>query len=819
MAAPGAGRAVSGAAGVRGVEGLAADVRFAGRALRRNPGFAAAVVAVLGLGIGASAAVFRVVDAVLIAQLPYPRAAQLVQIVERNSPTNTWALSTADYLGIRDQQRSFDAFGVVQRGEAALSGAGAPEQVPVGRATAGFFAALGVRPEAGRLLEAADEAPGAPPVVVVSHRFADRALGGAPAAVGRSVTIDGVSHTVVGVLAAGVDALAGVPAAAWPALQPRPPTRRGPFWLRGVGRLRPGVDLAEARRDLAAISLRLLPLYGDWHDSTSRLTPVPLRAAIVGKADRAVTLFAVAVALVLLVAIANVATLLLVRATSRQHELWVRAALGASRGRLGRLMVVECALLSSLAGLAALAIAAAGLRAVGVVAPALPRLAEVTFDARVVLFVVAASAASGVLVGLPAVAAVLAGRVAAAGTRPDDLRSGAGRRTNLTRGALVVAEFALALPLLLGAGLLLNSFLRLEQVNPGFEPAGLVSLGLSLPAARYPDYAATQAFFRRLEADVARVPGVGAVGLADALPPDNGGNTDNFNLVDRPVPPGSAEPVAPWLAATASYFRTLGVPLLEGRMFAPGDSGDAPPVVVVSRTWARHYYPRESAVGKQLVEGGCYSCPRTTIVGVVGDVKYVGVAGPGEALYVPLTQSNTRRINVVVRTGAPSGAALRALRETVAALDPALPAVETTLQERLDASLADPRRWTAVLGAFAASAALLAALGIFGLMSFVVRQRRREMGVRLALGAEPGALTRLIVGRGMRYVGLGTAIGFALCVFEGRWVGPLLFGVRVVDPLTIAATAALLLAVAGLACWVPGLAAARISPVEVLREQ
>jgi len=810
---------VSGPAGARPIEALAADVRFAVRALRRNPGFTAAVVGVLGLGIGASAAVFRVVDAVLIAQLPYPHAAQLIQIVERNSPTNTWALSTADYVAIRDQQRSFDAFGVVQRGEAALSGAGAPEQVPVGRATAGFFTALGVRPDAGRLLEAADEAPGAPPVVVVSHRFADRALGGAPAAIGRAVTIDGVSHTVVGVLAAGVDALAGVPAAAWPALQPRPPTRRGPFWLRGVARLRPGVDLAVAQRDLTAISLRLLPLYGDWHDSTSRLTPVPLREAIVGKADRAVTLFAVAVALVLLVAIANVATLLLVRATSRQHELWVRAALGASRGRLGRLMVVECALLAGLAGVAALAIAAAGLRAVGVVAPALPRLAEVTFDARVVLFVVAASLASGVLVGLPSVAAVLAGRVTAAGTRPDDLRSGAGRRTNLTRGALVVAEFALALPLLLGAGLLLNSFLRLERVNPGFEPAGLVSVGVSLPAARYPDYAAAQAFFRRLEEDVARAPGVGAVGLADALPPDNGGNTDNFNLVDRPVPPGSAEPVAPWLAATASYFETLGVPLLEGRMFTVGDSGDAPPVVVVSRTWARHYYPRESAVGKQLVEGGCYSCPRTTIVGVVGDVKYVGVAGPGEAFYVPLTQSNTRRINVVVRTGAPSGAVLRALRETVAALDPGLPVVETTLQERLDASLADPRRWTAVLGAFAGSAALLAALGIFGLMSFVVRQRRREMGVRLALGAEPGALTRLIVGRGMRYVALGTAIGFALCLFEGRWVGPLLFGVGVVDPVTIAATAALLLAVAWLACWVPGLAAARISPVEVLREQ
>ena len=260
--------------GARLLDELATDARFALRALRHNPAFTVAVVAVLGLGIGASAAVYRVVDALLLSDLPYPQAGRLIQIVERNSPTNTWAISTADFDAIRDQQRSFDAFGAVQRGQAALSGAGAPQRVPVGRVTAGFFAALAVAPERGRLVEARDESPGAPAVVVVSHHFAEEALGGPAAAIGRTLTIDGVSSEVVGVLPAGMETLAGVPAVAWPALQPPAPTRRGPFWLRGLARLKTGVTPDDARRDLAAISRRLLPLYSDWHDSTDRKSVV-----------------------------------------------------------------------------------------------------------------------------------------------------------------------------------------------------------------------------------------------------------------------------------------------------------------------------------------------------------------------------------------------------------------------------------------------------------------------------------------------------------------------------------------------------------------
>jgi putative ABC transport system permease protein len=803
------------ARGVRPLEELSADARFALRALGRNPLFAAAAVAVLALGIGAAGAAFRVADALLLSELPYPHAERLVQIVERNSPTNVWALSTADAEAIRERQHSFDAFGVVQRGEAAVAGAGAPERLPVGRATAGFFAALGVRAERGRLVEARDEAPGAPPVVVVSHRFAGRALGGVAAAVGRTVTLDGVSHEVIGVLPPGLERLAGVPADAWPALRLPAPVRRGPFWLRGVARMRPGVALSAARRDLAAVSRGMLPLYADWHDSTARLTPLPLRAAVVGDAAGPVRLFALAVALVLLVAVANVATLLLVRVTARGRELRVRAALGASRRRLARLVATECALLAALAGAVALGVAALGLGGVRLLAPDLPRLTEVAFDGRLVGFVAIATAVCGALVGAPPVVAALA-EGASAAVPADERRAGSTRRTGRLRGWLVIAEFALALPLLLGAGLLLNSLLRLERVDPGFRPTGLVGIRVSLPRARYPDFAAVQAFDRRLEQRVAQAPGVVAAGLTSSLPPDNGGSTNNFNLVDHPVPAGAAEPVSPWMAATASYFRTLAVPLLDGRLFTEGDSDAAPPVIVVSRSWAAHYFPRERAVGRQLVEGGCYRCPRTTIVGVVGDVKYDGIAGSGEAAYDPLSQSNGRSVSVLVRSAAPPGAVFPLLREAVSALDPELPVVETTLADRLTASLAGPRRWTIVFGGFGAAAALLAALGVFGLMSFAVRQRRRELGVRVALGAEPRALLRLVVGSGMRYAAVGTAIGLGLSVLEGRWLAALLFGVGALDPATTLGAVALLLLAALAACWGPGMRAARVSPVEVL---
>lgn len=804
------------ARGVQPLFELKADLRYALRALRMNPGFTAAVVAVLGLGIGASTAVFAVVDTVLFSDLPYPRADALVRVVQQSPTARLWQLSTVDFQAIRGQQRSFDAFGVVQRSAVSMSGAGAPQRVQAVWASAGFFDALGVRAERGRLLLAADEVPGAPPVVVVTHAVAQERLGGAAAAVGGTLTIDGIPHTVVGVLPRGRDELAGMRAGLWPVLQVSAPTRRGPFWLRGFGRLKPGVTLAQANRDIAAISLRIYPQWSSsFQDDGMRYSAMPLRAAIVGPADTPMGLFAAAVALVLLVAIANVATLVLVRASAREHELAMRAALGASRGRIARLLLTECLALTLLAGLAGIGIARAGIALLGSLAPALPRLQEIALGGRSVAFAAAAVLASGILISLSPAWGVLSGHHVPS-LRADSRRAGTGRGTNAVRGTLVALEFALALPLLVGAGLLLASFVRLQRVDPGFAPEGAVSVDIALPSARYAQPQDVQRFWRQLEARVRAIPGVTASGLSSTMPPDNGGDVNNFDLLDRPTPAGVSQPVVPWATVSSGFFPAMGIALLEGRMFGAGDSATAPPVAIASRSWARHYYPRESAIGKRFYSAGCTTCPPVTVVGIVGDVKYLGLTQPGEAMYAPVEQDNPNFMTLVVRSPASAAEAFRAIHGAVGAVDPEIAAFDQTLRARLQDSLADPERWTSIIGAFGAAALLLAALGIFGLMSYVVRQRRHELGVRLALGAEPAALVRMIVARGMRYALAGLAVGLGLSFVAARWLGALLYGVGATDPGTLALVSGLLLGVALLACWIPGRRASRIKPIEAL---
>jgi putative ABC transport system permease protein len=801
--------AVRDARGTRGLEDLASDLRYAVRGLRRNPGFTATAVLVLGLGIGATTAVFSVMHSVVLAELPYASPDQLVIVSEQNSPTNIWNISTADAAAIRAQQRSFAAWGEVSRTSAALSGGAAPIQITVGRASAGFFAALGVPAAAGRLIEPADEPDGAPAVLVVSHAEAERSFGGVEGALGRAVTLDGVSHEIVGVLPPGRDDLAGYRAGAWTALKLPAPTRRGPFWMRGLGRLKEGVTIDMAAADLAGISARLLPVWGDFRDSVARLTPMPLRERIVGKADRQVGLFAGAVFLVLLLAITNVATLVLVRASAREPEVAVRVMLGAGKGRIARLLVTENLMLTLMAGAVGLVLAWLGLRLAISELPNLPRIQDATLDWRAIAFALSAALVSGILVSLSPVAALVDRGTA---QRGDVRRAGTARGTNRLRGALVTAEFALALPLLVGAGLLLNSFVRLSRVDPGFDPDGVVAVGLALPPARYPDEEIA-AFWRRAELRVAELPGTVAAGVVSNAPPENPG-TNNFNLVDHPVPDGQSEPVAPWYQASAGYFQALGIPVLDGRLFTPADT--AVPVVVVSRAWANRYFPRERAVGRQLISGGCYDCPRTVIIGIVGDVKNLGLAESEEAVYSPINLTRTRSMSLVVRSTSGTAAALRSLRESVRSLDPELPMTESTLAERYDATLADPRRWTVVLAAFAAVGVVLAALGIFGLMSYVVRQRRREIGVRLALGAEPKAMTRFIIARGVRYAIAGSVLGLIVTLALVRRMGTLLFGVSPTDVRTIGAVAALLLLVAVAACWLPGYRAGRIRPLEAI---
>lgn len=803
------------ARGTRPLEELMSDIRYALRGLRRNPAFTVTGILVLGIGIGATSTVYSIVHSVVLADLPYPEPDRLVRVVEKNSPTNIWALSTADVTSIRERQRVFSEWGELSRREVALSGAGTPRRLLVSAASAGYFRAIGIPVAKGRPIVASDEATEAAEVAVVTDAFAHRVLGGSDAALGKTLMLDGVAHTVVGVLPPGRDELGGIRADVWPALKLRPIVRRGPFWLRGVGRLKPGVTLETAAADLARISAEILPLWSDFRDSTATLTPEPLREVIVGRSTRQVVLFAGAVALVLLLAIVNVATLVLVRTTAREQELAVRVMLGARRARVARLLVTENLLLTLAAAAVGLAIALGGIDLAVSQLQSVPRIQDVRLDWRVALLGIGAALISGVLVSLSPIAGLRArGNLAgqASGRRTDG-----GLRTSRVRAAFVVAEFALAWPLLVASGLLLNSFLRLQRVDPGFDPVGLVTVDVNLPSARYPEPPDIFGFRALAAQRVSALPGVVSVGLASNVPPDpNYGGFDNFTLVHRPVPAGQAEPSVPWYSVDSEYFETLGVRITDGRNFTAADTANDFPIVIVSESWATQFTPGESPVGRQIVQGGCYECPKTTIIGVVEDVRNLGPAQPMVAAYGFLNRTGFSSFSVLARLTRVTPSAINAIRDALRTLDPELPLIESTVMERVEASIADPRRWAAVLTAFAACGMGLAALGVFGLMAFSVRQRRRELGVRLALGAAPREVTRLVVSRGMRYAVLGSGIGVVVTLLLANRIQSMLFGVRPLDVATFLGVGVLLLGSALLASWVPGRRAARIKPMEAI---
>ncbi len=803
------------ARGTRWVEELMQDMRYAARGLRRSAGFTLSSVLVLALGIGSTTAVFSAVNAVLVD----PDYDRLAIVFQQFSPTNRGTLSVVDFRAIEEQQRSFSDVGALGLRTSSFSAGGEPEQIPIGAATSGFFRALGVRALRGRTIEPDDERLGAPPVALASHAFAERALGG-ESAVGRSVTIDGIAHTVVGVLPAAVRELAGARPEIWSALQLAQPTRRGPFGLRVVGRLKTGVTFDAAARDLAGISERIFPLWASgFQNSSARLNPVPMRTAILGRATTSLGMFAAAVALVLLIAVANVASLMLVRAIGRWREVSLRAVLGASRARLVRLLVTESMMVAAGGAAVGIAVGALGLRALIVLGPSMPHLAGAHLDLRAIGFGIAVALLAGVIVGAYPVALLLR-RDASNALQVGERTIGAGRGTHAVRSAFVIAQFALALPILATAGLLLNSFVRLQREEPGFDPQNLLTVRLSLPAARYPASSNTAAYWARALPLLREVPGVLSVGLGSMMPPNDfgSGNNNNFDLVDHPVPPGSAEPNAPWPFVDGEYFTALGVALLEGRMFTPADTGDPAPVVVVSRSWARRHFPEGAVVGRKLISGGCVNCPLTTVVGVVGDVRYDGLDGTRDAVYGPLTEGWERDLNLFVRTAASPAEVGAGVRAALRSVDPGVPLDDVApMEERLYASIAQPRHWTALLGSFAIAALVLAAVGIFGMLSYTVRTRHREIGVRMALGARRHAVVRMIVQRGLFHAMAGTGIGLVAALVATRWLATSLFGVTATDPATLASVTLVLLVVAVIACWLPARRAAAIDPMDAIR--
>jgi putative ABC transport system permease protein len=806
--------------GVRWASDLGQDLHYAARSLRRSPGFSLSAILVLALGIGACTAVFSAVNTVLLD----PNYDNLVRVYQQNSPTNLWTLSTVDYRAIEAQQKSFSAVGALQSRSVAISAGADPTRAQSGWASAGFFRALGIEPVRGRGIEPADEVVGAPPVVVIGYRFAVRTFGDDRAAVGRTITIDGIAFTVIGVLPPSVTDLAGRRGEIWPALQLRPPERRGPFGLLVIGRLTSNATLESAGQDLAGISERIFPEWAaSFQDKTARLTPYPLRTAVLGNSKQMLTIFSAAVGLVLLIAIANVATLMLVRVTGRAQEIALRTVLGATRDRLLRLLVTESVTLAAAGALLGILAGALALQALVAFGPALPRLSEARLDGRAVAFAAGLALFAGLIIGAYPTFSLMRGNPAP-GLREGERTVGGTRRSQAIRGAFVVAEIALSLPLLAIAGLLLNSFLRLSRVDPGFDPRQILTLRIQLPSSRYANDTTISGYWAHAIPRVKQVAGVVDVGLGSSIPPDDQGwSNNNFDLVDRPVPSGTAQPTSAWPSVTSEYFAALGVPLLEGRLFTPGDtaSGDSvsvPPVVVVSRTWARHYFPDGTAVGRRLISGGCTSCPFTTVVGIVGDIKYEGLSGRADAVYSPATEGWSQDMTLFVRTAGPPAEVLDRVRAALRSVDPDVPLDDTApMEDRVYRSVAQPRNWMVLLSGFATTALLLAGVGIFGMLSYTVRARRREIGVRMALGARQPAVVGMIVRRGMRHALLGTAFGLAAALAGTRALHSTLFDLSTTDPLTLAAVTLLLLGVALIACWLPARQAAAIDPVEAIR--
>jgi putative ABC transport system permease protein len=617
-----------------------------------------------------------------------------------------------------------------------------------------------------------------------------------------------------------LDRLSGIHAEVWPALQFTPPTRRGPFGLFVIARLRDGVTLDAARRELAGVSQQLLTQWtSDFQDRNARLTPYSLRQVMLGDGARTMGVFAAAVLLVLLIAVANVASLTLVRATGRWRELSLRAALGATRVRLVRLVMIESVTLAAAGGAVGLALGAAGLKLLVAIGPFVPRLDEARLDLRALAFAVLVALVAGIVIGAYPLVLLLRhdpGKALAGGART----VGEGPRSQALRGVFVIGEFALALPLLAVTGLLLNSFLRLQRVPPGFNGDRVATVQVSVPAGRYPDDSALARFWGRLLSSAGQDGSVAAIGLGDALPPiaQQTFNQNNFDLVDHPVGEGASQPVSDWITVTRGYFATLSIPLLDGRLFGPGDTGVAP-VVVVSRAWANHYFPGEQAIGRQLIEGGCNECPRTTIVGVVGDVRYDGLHAPGEAMYSPMEEGNWgRNVHLFVRGQGPGNDALAAVRAAVQAADPevSLDRIQT-MEDVVGESIIAPRHLVTLLAGFAVAAVALAAIGIFGLLSYTVAARRREIGVRMALGADGRSVVRMIVGGGLWYAGVGAAVGLVIALVGTRWLAETLFGVSPTDPATFVVVTLAMLGIALVACWLPARRAAATDPVRALR--
>ena len=803
------------------LETLFQDLRYGVRTLAKNPGFTAVAVLALALGIGANSAIFSVVYGVLFRPLPYSAADRLALVYMRFSPQNTehGTMSIADYLDWKAQNRAFEDPALFSHSGwlFEITGAGDPEQVPGAVASAGFFSVLQASPLIGRVFHAGEDRPTSAPVVVLSEALWRRRFGGDPNVMGRPVKLRGTQCTIIGVMPASFRFPSD--SELWVNLRINPPTRRGPFPFIGIGRLKPGITFEQAQAETNAIGRGIEQAFPK---NYTRLTlpVVPLREALVGDVRLALLVVFGAVFFVLLIAVVNVANLLLARAATREREIALRLSLGAGRTRLVRQLLTESIVLALLGGLAALALANAGIDLLRVWNPGnLPRIEDVHLDARVLAFTFFIALVAGVLFGLaPALQSSRADFTTA-------LKQGSRGGTAIalrrrTHAALVVAEIALSFMLVIGAGLLLRSFTLLENVRPGFEapPQNVLTMRISPSASRFADERSGIALYQQLLERLRGLPGVESVAVSDSRPPDRRADYDTFQIEGQAWTE-AAFPATTVALASPGYFRTLGIPVLKGRHFDDRDTLDSPGVVIISESIARRYFPNQEPVGRHLKQSGPDNKdPWLEIVGVVADVKYTGLNSKSEpAYYRPHAQSYDRNMWLLVRSAATATMAPLVRRELHAIDDEATVNDVGTLAQAMSDSVAQPRFRTALIGLFAGIALLLASIGIYGVIAYGVAQRTNEIGIRIALGASRADVLRLVTRQGAGFALAGITLGLVGALPLTRLISGLLFSVSPIDPLTFGGVSLLWIAVAMLASFIPARRATKIDPLAALR--
>ena len=804
------------------------DVRYALRTLRRNAGLAAVCALTLGLGIGASAAIFSVVNGVLLRPLPYPNHERLVRIEERHPASNGLGaagldFANATYGNFNDLARAattIENVAAFREWSFNLTGDGEPEQVQGALVSGDFFAALGSRPIAGRMIGAEDDVPGGNNnVVVLSYALWQRRFGGDPGIVGKTLRINAEECRVAGVMPRGFDY--PEKSELWSPLVPGGEFRnnRRAHLLTILADVKAGQTLANTQNEMAALGERIEKQYAS-EDPGMELATVSLKKSLVAPVQPALVMLMVAVGLLLLMACANLANLLLARSAAREKEFSLRTVLGAARMRLVRQLLTESLVLATLGAAVGLAVATWSVRLVAALnSQDLPRFGEISVDWRVLGFTLAVACVSALLFGLaPAVS----------GAKADlnvSLKEGAGSAMGSGRrgasGALVVPQFALAVVLLVGAGLLANSFVRLLRVNPGFHPNGVLTAQLFFSPTEYAegDTRGALALQQMLE-KVRSVPGVRGAGLVTALPISGGASTD-FVVEGRPAPRADDEPSADIRSVDPAYFRTMGIPILVGREFTEGDGAQAKRVMVINETMAREFWPNQSPLGQRVTMKD-WGPPLTgEIVGVVGDVKTNGLdAAVGPMIYWPYFQFPQLFNTIVVRSDGETTRLVPEVKAAIWAVSKNQPISRMeTMEEILSESLARRRLYLILLGVFAGAALLLAAVGIYGMVSYSVSQRTREMGIRVAMGAERADVLRMILGQGAKTALMGVALGTVAALGLTRLMASLLFGVRATDPLTFAAVVILLGAVALGGSWAPARRAMRVDPMVALRHE